>query len=314
MKILFTGSSSFTGYWFVIHLLNNGHSVAATFTKKDLNDYNGTRKIRVQNLLNKITPVFETRFGDEKFLDLINEENFDLICHHGADAADYKSLNFNAGSAYNNNTYNIIRVLESIRNKNSKLVITGSVFEGGEGLGSGESLAFSPYGLSKQITSEAFKYYCNTFGIPLAKFVIPNPFGPFEEERFTSYLVKSWIKGEKPVVKTPLYIRDNIHISLLASCYTKFCNEFNNSKLMFNKINPSGYVESQGQFTKRFSEEISKRLKIAASFELTGQTDFNEPLIKINSDPAAMYIEDWNEPAAWDELTEYYKLHFLHNE
>ena len=310
MKVLFTGSSSFTGYWFVNHLLNNNHNVYSTFTKK-IDDYIGLKKARTQRLLNKIVPVFDASFGNENFLDLINKENFDLICHHGADVTDYKSSNFDVNSAFKNNTHNIVQVLNLLRDRNAKLIITGSVFEGREGLGSGKLLSFSPYGLSKQFTSEAFEYYCDALGVPLAKFVIPNPFGPLEEERFTSFLVKSWIKGEEPVVKTPLYVRDNIHISLLASCFEKFCGEFNNGNLMYYKFNPSGYVESQEQFTKRFSEEISMRLKIKASFKVSKQTDFNEPLIKINNDPATMYVKDWNEQEAWDELAEYYKLFFL---
>lgn len=314
MKILFTGGSSFTGYWFVNHLLNKGYSVSSTFTKKKIDDYNGIRKVRVQKLLDKVISIFDVRFGDEKFLDLIDKGNFNLICHHGADVLDYRSLNFNVSSAFNKNTHNILQVLNLLRNSNSKFLITGSVFEGREGLGSRNSLAFSPYGLSKQFTSEAFEYYCNSLGVPLAKFVIPNPFGPFEEERFTSFLVKSWIKGEIPIVKTPLYVRDNIHISLLASCFEKFCVEFINSNLMYYKINPSGYVESQEQFTKRFSEEISKRIKIKTPFELSNQTDFNEPLIKINNSPATLYFKDWSEQEAWDELAEYYQLYYLQNE
>lgn len=314
MKILFTGISSFTGYWFVNYLVKKEYSITATFTKNNFDDYSGLRKIRIEKLLNQVIPVFKTSFGNENFLDLIRKENFDLICHHGADVLDYKSLNFNISSAFSKNTHNILQVLNLIKKNNSKILITGSVFEGKEGLGDSKSLAFSPYGLSKQFTSEAFEYYCNSLEIPLAKFVIPNPFGPFEEERFTSFLVKSWIKGEEPVVKTPLYVRDNIHISLLASCFEKFCGEFITCDLMYYKINPSGYVESQEQFTKRFAEEISKRLKIKVAYKLYEQTDFNEPLIKINNNPGIMYIKGWNEQAAWDELAEYYKLFFSKNE
>ena len=51
---------------------------------------------------------------------------------------------------------------------------------------------------------------------PFGKFVIPNPFGPLEEPRFCAYLVRTWKKGETARVNTPLYVRDNIHVSLLA--------------------------------------------------------------------------------------------------
>jgi hypothetical protein len=46
--------------------------------------------------------------------------------------------------------------------------------------------------------------------------VIANPFGPLEEPRFCAYLVKTWAAGQVPEVRTPLYVRDNIHVSLLA--------------------------------------------------------------------------------------------------
>ena len=314
MRILFTGSSSFTGYWFINHLVNSGNKVTAIFTKNSKDDYSGVRKLRVEKIIDKAVSFFDVSFGSEKFLEIIASEKFDLICHHGADVTNYKSLDFDVCTAFNKNTFNIVKVLELMRESNSKLVLTGSVFEGNEGFGKNNTLPFSPYGLSKQFTSEAFNYYCNLLGVPVGKFVISNPFGPFEEERFTTYLVKSWLRGEKPVIKTPLYIRDNIHISLLAFCYIKFCNEFSNSNIQYYKINPSGYVESQGQFTKRFAEEISKRLNITPAFELLKQTEFAEPLVRINNDPAAELFKDWSESEAWDQLAEYYKLFFMQNE
>jgi len=39
--------SSFTGYWFVNELLNEGHEIVVTFTKKNMEEYNGIRKDRV---------------------------------------------------------------------------------------------------------------------------------------------------------------------------------------------------------------------------------------------------------------------------
>jgi len=47
--------------------------------------------------------------------------------------------------------------------------------------------AFSPYGLSKGLTAQAFRYWCGALDVPLGKFVLPNPFGPFEEPRFCHY-------------------------------------------------------------------------------------------------------------------------------
>ena len=84
-----------------------------------------------------------------------------------------------------------------------QVVISGSVFEGGEGSGSQGLPDFSPYGLSKALTARVFQYYCDRQGLSLGKFVIPNPFGPYEEPRFTAYLMKNWLAGNAPTVRAP---------------------------------------------------------------------------------------------------------------
>ena len=109
--------------------------------------------------------------------------------------------------------------------------MTGSVFEGGEGAGSQGLPDFSPYGLSKALTAQVFRYYCARAGMGLGKFVIPNPFGPYEEPRFTAYLMKNWLAGATPACSSPAYVRDNIHVSLLAKVYARFAEEFPASRL-----------------------------------------------------------------------------------
>jgi UDP-glucose 4-epimerase len=52
--------------------------------------------------------------------------------------------------------------------------------------------------------------------------VIPNPFGLYEEPHFTAYLMTTWLASETPRVQTPRYVRDNIHVSLLAKAYAAF--------------------------------------------------------------------------------------------
>ena len=105
------------------------------------------------------------------------------------------------------------------------MLLSGSVFEGGEGAGSQGLPDFSPYGLSKSLTAQMFRYYCGTSGLSLGKFVIPNPFGPYEEPRYTAYLMKNWLAGGTPSCSSPAYVRDNIHVSLLAKAYARFAAE-----------------------------------------------------------------------------------------
>jgi UDP-glucose 4-epimerase len=307
MKILFTGGSSFTGYWFIKELADAGHDVVATFTRQ-YDDYDGIRLQRISKLLEKCTVVWNCSFGSDIFLDIIKSEiDWDVLCIHGANANNYKSQNFDIVSALNDNTYNAKRVLDALQKRGlSKVIYTGSVFESNEGLGEEPLRAFSPYGLSKGFTSEIFEYLSKVRGINYGKFVIPNPFGPYEEERFTAYLVKSWFNGVTPTVQTPEYIRDNIHVSLLACSYLKFLTINNPKNVISQKVNPSGYVESQGVFAERFAKEMGSRIGVEARVILKEQVDFSEPLIRINDHKAILDTSDWSEESAWDEMAKFY--------
>jgi UDP-glucose 4-epimerase len=312
MKILFTGISSFTGYWFAKELINQGHAVFATLTKPDLSSYEGIRKQRLERILPFVSPVWETRFGDESFQKLIAENNFDIFCHHAAEVTNYKSDTFNVPEALARNVNNISPVLDLLKETGcNTILLTGSLFEGQSGMDDIPEIAFSPYGLSKQLTSDIFVYYCKRKSLQLGKFVIPNPFGPYEDPRFTDYLVKTWVRGEVPGIKTPMYVRDNIHVSLLSKAYSRFITELGTEKKAFSVLYPSGYTESMELFANRFAAEMEKRLPLRCSIEFQDQTDFSEPMKRVNSDPALSYVEGWNEQEAWDDLAAYYREKYL---
>lgn len=306
MKILFTGASSFTGYWFAKTLAESGHELTCTCTADSLEKYADVRRERIALLGKSVAQEFEVRFGDEKFIRLIRTGKFDLLCHHAADVRNYKSPEFNVAEAVNNNTGNISQTLASLAGSGcDSMVITGSVFEGGEGAGSDSLPHFSPYGLSKSITAQVFEFYARHFKLNYGKFVIPNPFGPYEEPRFTAYLMKAWLKKETPKVNTPDYVRDNIHVRLLADYYKSFCEEI--KKNSAKKISPSGIVCSQGMFTQIISREVSSRLNIPCDFILEKQTQFSEPMIRINTDRKKEITGTFSEKQAWDEFAEYYQ-------
>ena len=305
MKILFTGASSFTGYWFVKELAAAGHDVTATF-RQPAAEYTDVRKNRVAALDGVCKPVYGASFGSDQFVTLVREGKFDVLCHHAADVTNYKSPDFNAVEALAANTKNLSQTLAAFKESGGrKLILTGSVFENDEGAGSEGLNAFSPYGLSKALTYQTVRYYAATAGLGLGKFVIPNPFGPFEEPRFTAYLVKNWFAGKTPSVETPAYVRDNIHVDLLAKSYAEFVESAPNSGL--SHMAPSGYVESQGAFALRFAREMKPRLNLPCDVELKVQTKFTEPRMRVNTEPAEAIVTGWDEKAAWDAVGEYYR-------
>lgn len=303
MKILFTGASSFTGYWFAKELASAGHEVFALFRRRQ-EEYTDLRGTRVKALADVCRPIYGASFGDEQFVQLIKSSNWDLLCHHAAEATDYKSPNFDVVAAVDKNTHRLPMILDVLRDSGCrKVVLTGSVFENDEGAGSGPLSAFSPYGLSKGLTWQVFRYYAQSRQISLGKFVIPNPFGPYEDPRFTHNLIKSWFTGETPVVNTPSYVRDNIHVSLLARTYVHFSSTVPDG---ISHINPSGYVELQGAFAHRLASEMRGRLDLKCEVALKAQSDFSEPLVRINTDVADVKALNWSETKAWDEFASFY--------
>ena len=310
MKILLTGASSFTGFWFANELVDAGHEVVATF-RRPLEEYDGLRRRRIAALQPRCRSVHGCSYGDERFIEVIEREGrWDLLCHHGADVTDYKSPEFDFSRALERNTHGVRKTLLALLDRQcSRIVLTGSVFEGGEGAGSQQLPAFSPYGLSKELTWRTFAYFARDLGFSLGKFVIPNPFGPYEEPRFTAYLMKNWFAGQAATVSSPAYVRDNIHVSLLAKVYAKFVADLP-ERPGLSRINPSGYPESQGAFTLRYAEQMRERLGLACAVELQQQTDFPEPGVRINTDLPDVAALGWGERQAWDDVAKYYLLAF----
>lgn len=307
MRILFTGASSFTGFWFVRELARAGHEIVATFRRPFDAYTEHVRRTRVALLTPVCRPVLGVEFGDDSFLALLKSgPGFDLLCHHAAEVTDYRSPAFDVASALASNTRNLAAVTDALAASGcSRVVLTGSVFENDEGAGSEGLPAFSPYGLSKALTAQVFRYHAARCRLHLGKLVIPNPFGPHEDPRFTAYLVRTWRAGEVAAVNTPSYVRDNIHVSLLAKAYVRFATALPTHPGT-SKLNPSGYPETQGAFAQRFAAEMRPRLRWPCALELHKQTRFDEPHVRINTDALDCEELAWDEATAWDQLARYY--------
>ena len=301
MKILLTGASSFTGYWFAKTLGEHGHEVVAPLRGAVGGSADKEREERLRRLAGLAELIEHCSFGSPAFLELTKSRDFDVLCLHHAEVGDYRSPDYDITHAVALNTHNLRSALAHVRDRGAVgVVLTGSFFENDEGAGSLPLSAFSPYGLSKALTAQIVKYRCHELGVPYGKFVVPHPFGPLEQPRLGSYLARTWREGKAAEIKTPSYIRDNIHVSLLAACYRRFVEETKGAARQ-RKVNPSGYVELQGAFIERVAREIGRRTGRECRVAPQLQTEFPEPVMRVNTDPAVMLAPEWSEAKAWDE-------------
>ncbi len=313
MRVLLTGGSSFTGAWFARALAACGHEVVAP-VRGTRDGYAGVRGERVRMLEACSEVVWECAFGDERFMALAGA-GADVLCHHAAQVGDYRSPDFDIAGAVAANTRNLRATLGAMQAAGLRGVLhTGSVFEQDEGAGTLPLRAFSAYGLSKGLSAQVIAHHAGELGMAQAKFVIPNPFGPLEEPRFCAYLMRCWKEGRVAEVKTPGYVRDNIHVGLLAAAYVDLAERLAAGGAP-GHLGPSGYVEQQGAFTERFAREMRARSALACEVALPEQAEFGEPMVRINADPALPAVLarplsalGWSEAGAWDAIAAYYEI------
>ena len=112
--------------------------------------------------------------------------------------------------------------------------------------------------------------------------------------------MRTWLAGETAACATPAYVRDNIHVSLLARSYAHFASKLPDEGLAC--LNPSGYVETQGAFAQRVAAAMRPRLELDCHVELANQTAFPEPRVRINTDLPDTEGSSWSETDAWDEM------------
>lgn len=303
MKILLTGASSFTGFWFAKTLADSGHRVTACYRREAESLYTGTRRRRVSELGKHCEQLFLFTFGEKKFLDLCAERSFDVFCHHGAQVSDYKSQSFDARAAFLANTLGAEEALERLKSGGcNKVLLSCSVFEGGRGAGDENTDHVSPYGLSKSLTADFFRFQTRRRDIGLCEFVIANPFGPMEEPKFTAYLFRCWLSGQVPTVRTPIYVRDNIPVTLLANHY-RTCIE---ADQLPDLVEPSGYVGTQLDFALRVSRAASLTLGQDCPIQSANQTAFPEPITRINRGPSLL-TSSWPEEKFWNDFVLFHR-------
>ena len=213
-------------------------------------------------------------------------------------------MDYEFEAAFANNTRSMRQVCIALASKScQKVIVSGSIFEEGDEL-------FSPHGLVKRMTAETTTFYGNQSGMHVSKFVIPNPFGPLDNPKLIDYLCREWYAGRTPQIRTPLYVRDNIPVDLLAHGFVYWVEECPNT-VGTSAFTPSGYISSMGEFVDKVAAEMRPRLGLACAVEMGSQTDFSQPMVLVNDTPLQHMFSEWNETEFWDLLAEH-QLNLAH--
>ncbi len=301
-SVLFTGASSFTGLWFAEAMAKRGLRVVAPL-RGSKDSYAGLRGARVARLQACAEVVFDCPFAEPRFFELIEAESCEILAHHAADVDGYNKWSFDPLRAVQRNTLRADEVFAKAAERGCKaVVITGTVFEANAG-GDSDGLAANPYGLSKTLTSDTLRHFAAWAGLRFGRFVVANPFGPLEEQRFCWYLFKTWLSGGVPMVQTPSYVRDNVPVSMMATAYADYVEAMIKESTTSPTCRPSGYVMSQGGFAQLMAAEVSRRLDIHLKVDIARQTQFSEPYIRANDQ---LCLLDDELPQFWDRYVQYY--------
>lgn len=303
--ILLTGATSFSGLWIAQALARAGHQVSAP-VRRGRDDYAGIRRERLRALSEVAEVIFAHPIESPQFLELSASRAWDVLAHHAADIAGYRSPDYDVSAGLARNTEGAGPVLSALsRGGLRAVVVTGTSFEAGEGGSATDILAASPYGLSKTLTNQYWRHAVRWRGLRFGKFVIAAPFGPWEQGRLTWSLFQSWLSGAAAVVRAPHYVRDNLPACLLAEAYAGLVAQLLDGNTDERIARPAGFVGPQGGFARRVALEAEARLGRSCPVEDRPDLAPDEPLVRVNAGPSL--VRGWNDPTFWDGYVAYYQ-------
>jgi nucleoside-diphosphate-sugar epimerase len=301
VRVLLTGASAFTGMWFAESLARAGHAVIAAARSGAYAD--PLRQARMDRVAKIATVVPDAPFGSDRFIEAIGAHGpVDALALHGAEVGDYKSPRYDLAAAVAANTLHADTVFAAARKAGaSRVVYTGTVFEPDEGRGTEPLVAFSPYGAAKAETGKALARAAEAAGLAFTKFVIPNPFGPWEERRFQRHVMSRWANGEAVHIDLPLYVRDNVPADLLALAYVGAVEG-----RYGGYCGPSLYAGPVGGFFERMAREVRARTGWPCVLTVAETQTFAEPEARVGRTPLDAAALGWSEAAFWDAYAEHY--------
>lgn len=293
MRVLMTGISSFSGYYFAKSFLERDHEVIGILSGGYSS--NSLKERRIKNLVSLKKSLSFLNLRDIKSL---RDNNFEVLILHGSHMKDRKSPEFNSYNA----VQKTLEVSRTIKENGvfANIIHTGTFSEPYESLYD-DPVSFNTYSTSK---SEIYVAHKELFSDNLIhKYVMPNPIGKLQNYNLISAAFEKWQNDEAFQINQPWLIRDFVPVDLLAEDYVLFTEDIvKNRTRVPKKRYPSLYITTIEGIIKRVASvaQSISNLNCEVIYGNRSDTVF-EPRIRINRDILYANIVEWNETKWWNE-------------
>jgi nucleoside-diphosphate-sugar epimerase len=303
VRILLTGGSSFTGAWFAQALAARGHDVLCAL-RGPASSGDALRRYRLA-LLGACEVAELAPFGTEAFLALLEERGpFDLLALHGWAGGDHRRVDLPVDAAVAATTFRLASVLDLLRRAGGSVVLlTGSVFESGEGSADPESPALTRYGLAKTLIREQVRHAVAEAGLRLHRFVIPHPIGPGDKPGLVSDLASAWLAGGPGVLRSPATVRDLVPVDLLGLDYALYCERALAGEASAVR-RPSGMIGTLLEHAEWIAASFRARWRRPCPIEARAGAASGPP--RVNREPCAASHPHWSAERFWDQLAAFH--------
>ena len=307
MKILFTGGSSFTGSRFIRELAAAGHQVTAIF-RRPADDYTDEiRRRRVAMASEVCRPVYGCSFGDERVPrpDRGGRLGPPLPPRRRRHQLQEPRLRRHRGPGEQHP-----QPAGGARGPQGgrlppRAPARAASSRGARGPARRDCPDFSPYGLSKALTAQVFRYYMRP------------------------RRASAWVSSSSPTRSAPTRSRGSPPISSrtgwpaaartapapptsgtisTSRCWprpTPGSRRRSRPTASPGPI-PAATPRARAPSRSAWPRRCAPAWELPCPVELKKQVDFPEPRVRINTDPVDADAVGWDESAAWDEMADYY--------
>ena len=223
MKILFSGSSSFTGYHFLRKFEKKKFEYHAIFTKKKKYYRLAHQKKILNSKLSYANLHFDIKFGSKEFINIIKNKKINILCFHHFVVGNL-NLKYNLNRNLNILMNNIDKALYNLSlNKSPLLIYTSSIYQKISllsGYKSDQSRTY--YGFAKTAINNVLIYLCKKYKIKFIDFELQNPIGLYEKQlSLPSYIASGFFKKNQIKINNPHRVFKFQFIDKIAYDYCK---------------------------------------------------------------------------------------------